>query len=93
MKQKILERIRNCIRSGLYELTSHANDEMVDDDLDILDIEYSILSGQIVKVERDDLQSIKYIIHGIGRISEIPIGTVGRFTASGKYRIITTYAI
>lgn len=93
MKQKILERIRDCIRIGRYELTLHANDEMVDDDLDILDIEYSILSGQMVKVERDALQDVKYTIHGIGRISEIPIGTVGRFTASGKYRIITAYAI
>jgi len=93
VKQKILERIRNCIRTGRYELTMHANDEMVDDDLDILDIEYSILSGQLVKIERDDLQGTKYTIYGIGRISETPIGTVGRFTTSGKYRIITTYAI
>lgn len=74
-------------------MTAHANDEMVDDDLDILDIEYSILSGQIVKIERNDPQGIKYTVHGIGRISEIPIGTVGRFTVKDKYRIITTYAI
>jgi len=93
MKQKILERIRECIRTGSYELTIHANDEMVDDDLDILDVEYSILSGRLFKIEKDDLHGTKYTIHGIGRISEIPIGTVGRFTASGKYRIITTYAI
>ncbi|MCI0691399.1 DUF4258 domain-containing protein [candidate division KSB1 bacterium] len=93
MKQKVLNKIRECIRTGFYEMTFHADDEMVDDDLDILDIEHSILTGQIVKIEKDVPRGTKYTIFGIGRNSNVLIGTVGRFTASGKYRIITAYAI
>jgi hypothetical protein len=74
-------------------MTFHADDEMVDDDLDILDIEHSILTGQIVKIEKDDPRGTKYTIFGTGQNSNVLIGTVGRFTASGKYRIITAYAI
>jgi len=42
VKQKVLDKIRECIRTGFYEMTFHADDEMVNDDLDILDIEHSI---------------------------------------------------
>jgi hypothetical protein len=93
VKQRVLEKIRACIRTGHYETTFHANDEMVDDDLDILDIENSILTGQIVKIETDDPRGTKYTIYGTGMNNDVPVGTVGRFTASGKYRIITAYEI
>jgi len=74
-------------------MTTHANDEMVDDGLDILDIEHSIFVGQISKIEKDDPRGTKYTIRGEKLSGTVHVETVGRFTASGLYRIITTYAI
>jgi len=74
-------------------MTTHANDEMVDDDLDILDIEHSIFVGQFSKIEKADPRGTKYTIRGISKSGAVQIETVGRFTTSGLYRIITTYAI
>jgi hypothetical protein len=42
-----LERIRNAILDGRYALTEHAYEEMEEDDLDVLDVESAILTGEI----------------------------------------------
>ena len=60
MRRRTLEKIRFYIRLGKYEMTQHANDEMVEDNLDILDVETSILRGQITKIEKDDPGGTKY---------------------------------
>ena len=74
-------------------MTYHASDEMAEDNLDIFDIETSILTGQITRIEKDDPRGSRYTIEGIATDYKTPVGTVGRFTATGKYRIITTYEI
>ena len=74
-------------------MTTHTNDEMADDDMEILDIEHSILIGQILKVDKDDPRGTKYTIRGTNKSGVVQIETVGRFTTSGLYRIITVYAI
>ncbi len=93
MRQRIREKIRECIRSGKYEMTYHASDEMAEDKLGIVDIETSVLTGQITKIEKDHPRGIKYTIEGFATDRRTRVGTVGRFTATGKYRIITTYEI
>lgn len=40
-------------------MTSHAMEEMAEDDLDILDIEHVILIGRVVRTERDDPRGIR----------------------------------
>jgi hypothetical protein len=90
---QILERIRDCIRSGKYDLTSHAFDEMAEDELSLLDVEQSILSGEIEKMEIDDPHGTKYIIHGTGSSPFVQLATVGRFVLDGGYLIITVYAV
>jgi len=52
-----------------------------------------ILQGQITKIEKDDPRGIKYCIEGIANVRKTLVGTVGRFTAIGIYRIITVYEI
>ncbi len=93
MASKVLGKIRACVRSGSYELTTHANDEMADDELSILEVESSMLSGRIVRIQKGDFLGDKYTIHGPGKHSETRICTIGRFLASGRYRIVTIYEI
>ncbi|MBI1930145.1 DUF4258 domain-containing protein [Candidatus Poribacteria bacterium] len=93
MRQRVREKIRECIRNGKYEMTYHASDEMAEDKLRVVDIETSILTGQITKIEKGDPRGSKYTIEGFATYHKTRVGTVGRFTVTGKYRIITTYEI
>lgn len=93
MPRRIIDKIRNAIRSGNYDVTSHAIDEMAEDEFGIFDLESAILSGKIVKQEKDDPRGIKYIIEGLDVGQSIPIGIVGRFKETGIFLIITVYKI
>jgi len=93
MASQTLERIQECIRAGKYDLTSHAFDEMAEDALSLLDVEQSILSGKIDKMEIDDPRGTKYIIHGTGSSPFIKVATVGRFVPDNSYLIITVYVV
>ena len=42
-----IERIRQAIHNQAYQISSHANAEMADDDLEAHDIEQILLTGQI----------------------------------------------
>ena len=74
-------------------MTVHAMEEMAEDDLDILDIEHSILNGQVARAEKDDPRGTKYVVEGLAQDEQTPVGTVGRFTANERYLIITVYEI
>jgi len=68
-------------------------EEMVEDGLDIEDVEQAILNGRIARIERDDPRGTKYVVEGIGADGLTPVGSVGRFTSTGRYLIITVYEI
>jgi hypothetical protein len=68
-------------------------EEMAEDDLDILDIERSILNGQVTRIERGDPRGTKYVIEGLALDGETPVGIAGRFTTTGRYLIITVYEV
>ncbi len=93
MAPQILERIRDCIRTGRYDLTSHAFDEMAEDELSLLDVEQSILSREVEKMEIDDPRGTKYIIHGTGSSPFVQLATVGRFVPDNGYLIISVYVV
>lgn len=93
MTQRIIQRIREKIRLGQYDMTVHAMEEMAEDNLDILDVEHAILNGQITSSEKDDRRRTKYVIHGISVDKHTEIGVVGRFKETGRYLIITVYEI
>ena len=89
MLTRTLTRIREKIRHEEYVLTAHAEEEMDDDDFIEVDVETSILNGQIIRRQSDSLGRAKYIIEGTvtdGRKMQ----TVCRFSDSGNYVVIIT---
>ena len=93
MARRVLERIRAAIREQRYDITKHAVDEMAEDELDIVDVETSILDGTIVKTEKDDPRGPRHTVHGIGADGTTSVGSAGRFTETGRYLIITAYEV
>ena len=82
-----LEQIQALVRNGLYYLTEHADDEAAEDDFDIYDVEYGILTGRMRKTWA---QEDKYEV--VGRaLDGRPIGAVCRITRMGKVRVVTVY--
>ena len=74
-------------------MTVHAMEEMAEDDLDILDIEHSVLNGQVARTEKGDPRGTKYVVKGLAQNERTPVGVVGRFTPNGRYLIVTVYEI
>ncbi len=64
MYPRILGQIRGLVRRGEYVLSIHAENEMADDGLTEQDLEAAILSGRIVRRERDRIGRPKYVIEG-----------------------------
>ncbi len=93
MSRRTIERIRDSIRCGDYDLTYHAVEEMAEDKLGILDIENAVLYGNITKKEIRDPRGTKYVIEGVSADLSRPIGVVGRFKETGVFLIITVYQI
>lgn len=93
MAKNQIERIRALIRQLRYDMTAHAMEEMAEGFLDINDIEHAILTGQVARIERDDLRGSKYVIEGVALGNKIPVGVVGRFATENHFLIITVYEI
>ena len=93
MPRRALERIRTAIRRGVYDMTAHAMEEMAEDSLDSIDVETAILNGSLMRTARDDQRGTRYTVHGVGADAATPVGTIGRFTGTGRYLIITVYEI
>ena len=85
-----LQRIRQAIREERYRVSTHANDEMADDALEIADIEQMILTGKIHKKLTHDVRGTRYEIFG-ATIDHRYGYVVCRFLSSGTLLIITAY--
>lgn len=88
-----IDRIKEKIRLRQYDMSSHAMEEMAEDLLTILDVEEAVLSGQVIRVEKDDPRGTKYVVVGTGLDQQTPVGVVGRFASTGRYLIITVYEV
>src|SRR5438552_1723767 len=93
MPRSRIERIREKIRLREYDMSAHAMEEMAEDNLTIEDVESAVLNGSIARVEKDDPRGTKYVVAGVGVDEETPVGTVGRFTNTDRYLIITVYEV
>jgi hypothetical protein len=93
MPRSWIERIREKIRLRQYDMTVHAVEEMAEDGLDIVDMEHAVLTGRVARIERNDPRGNKHVIEGMAADGVTRVGVVGRFTGSGRYLIITAYAI
>jgi hypothetical protein len=93
MYDRILNRMREAIRTRNYVMTLHAEEEMNDDNLSIFDVERIILTGKII-VRQEDKQMAewKYLIEG-DTISNGMAIVVSKLAITGKLVIITVYKI
>ncbi len=93
MYERILNQMRERIRTRQYVMTFHAEDKMADDNLSIFDIERVVLTGKIVERQKDkNTKEWKYIVEG-KTISTGMAVVVGKLSITGKLVIITVYKI
>jgi len=87
-----IQSIRQKIIDRNYYLSSHAEEEMVDDNLDRYDIEHAILKGRIEKKLSEDIRGIRYRIEGPAKDGRL-IHVICRFKEDLNLIIITVYAL
>ncbi len=89
MYENILQRMRHCMRQGHYHLTIHALEEMDEDNINHYDIEYAILSGEVVERQRDRVTAeYKYRILG-STYHDLRIEVVAKLDTKACLVIIT----
>jgi hypothetical protein len=93
MAGRELERIRNAIVDARYTFTEHAYEEMDEDDLDALDVESAILTGEIDRVLTMDPRGARYVVVGKATDQETAVGVVARFVEHDQLLIITVYEV
>jgi len=93
MFDKILQRIQEKVTSLQYVMTLHAEEEMNDDNLTIYDIEQSILTGEIMERQKDQVTAeLKYRIRGTSE-DGIEVEVIAKLSLMEKLVIITVYRV
>jgi len=87
-----IQKLRQKIIYKDYYISSHAEDEMLDDKLERADIKKAILKGKIVKKFTEDVRGTRYRIEGPARDDRI-IHIICRYGEDGSLIIITAYAL
>ena len=89
---KLLQKIQLRINDRDYFLSSHAEEEMLDDDLERKDVEYAILNGRIEKKLTYDARGTRYRIEGPALNGQL-IHVICKFLESTDLIIITVYTL
>ena len=93
MFERILNRMRECIRTNTYVVTLHAVEEMDDDQLSVFDVERAVLAGSIRKREKDEVTG-ENKFHLLGSaVDGREIELIVKLSVTGKLVIITVYAL
>jgi hypothetical protein len=87
-----LQRIKQKIIDRSYYISSHAEDEMLDDHLERLDVENAILKGKIEKKLTRDKRGTRYRIEGPAMDGRL-IHVICRFKEDSNLIIVTVYAL
>lgn len=91
MYERILNQLREKIRTRQYVMTIHADEEMDEDELTIFDVESVILSGKIIERQKDQSTGEwKYLVKGETLAGESAI-TVTKIGSTEKLIFITIY--
>ena len=86
-----IAQLRHLIRTLSYVVTTHAADELEDDNLSILDLENIVLTGEIIEHQRDrSTREVKYVIQG-STLEGIAGEVVAKVGPTGKLIVITVY--
>jgi len=88
----IIQRIRQKVIDRRYYLSSHAEEEMLNDDLDRIDIENAILKGYIEKRMTQDIRGTRYRLEGPALDGRL-IHLLCRFKENANMILITVYAL
>jgi hypothetical protein len=89
---RALQRIRRAVRDQRYRVSSHANEEMSEDDLEAEDIESIILTGSITRRFTHDPRGVRYEVGGFTKDGR-PASVVCRFLPSDVLLVITAYVV
>ena len=87
-----LKKIQQRIINRDYFIYSHAEEEMLDDDLERQDVENAIIQGRIEKKMTHDKRGTRYRLEGPAVDGRI-IHVIGRFREHASFIIITVYAV
>ena len=88
----VLSQIQQEVINKNYFISSHAEEEMQNDALEIEDIENAILKGIINKKLTHDIRGTRYCIEGPA-IDQRIIEVICRYNEKRKVLIITVYAL
>ncbi|MFP4395912.1 MAG: DUF4258 domain-containing protein [Anaerolineales bacterium] len=93
MYDRVLNQMRERIRSREYVMTLHAEEEMEDDNLSIFDVEHGILTGRIVERQKDRVTAEKkYLVEGETLAGDLVV-VVAKLSITGRLVIITVYLV
>lgn len=91
MFERVLRRLREKVRVGLYVMTAHAEEEMDAEGLAVFDVESAILNGRISERQRDrETREAKYVLRGRA-LDDDAIEVVAKLSPTGKMVIVTVY--
>ena len=91
MAQATISQFRHQIRTLNYVVSTHAAEELEDDNLNILDLENIVLTGEIIERQRDPkTREIKCVVAGIA-LDGTAAEAVVKVGFTGKLVVITVY--
>ena len=91
MAQTTISHFRHLVRTLNYVVSTHAAEELEDDNLTILDLENIVLTGQVIARQRDaQTREVKSIIAGIA-IDGTAAEAVVKLGFTGKLVVVTVY--
>lgn len=88
-----LDQIRRLVQQGNYELSIHAEQERLEEDLDVAQIEEALLGGHVLERYPNDPRGESCLVagHAGAKPVHVVIGWARRSTGSRTLRIITVY--
>ncbi len=91
MAQATISQFRHLIRTLNYVVSTHAAEELEDDNLNILDLEDIVLTGKIIERQRDaKTREVKCVVAGI-TLDGTAAEAVVKVGFTGKLVVITVY--
>jgi hypothetical protein len=89
--ERILNQLREKVRTRQYVMTLHANEEMDEDSLTIFDVESVVLSGSMIERQKDGTTNEwKYLVKGETLAGDFVI-TVAKISPTGKLVFVTIF--
>ena len=91
MAQATISQFRHLIRTLNYVVSTHAAEELEDDNLNILDLENIVLTGEVIERQRDaKTREVKCVVAGV-TLDGTAAEAVVKVGFTGKLIVITVY--